>query len=133
MSAAPQFLVIDFHRESRDLLVRTLTRKFPGAAVHESDDADKAVEMARALDLKAIVTHRTFDLSGAELVRRLRDADPLVPIVMVSGIDREGAALEAGASSFLSYDEWLRIGTVVEHHLGTMKKPEADESANGAA
>src|SRR5437764_1318364 len=96
VSTTPQFLVIDFHPESRYLLAKTLTRKYPGAVVQECDDADKAVEMARAINFLAIVTHRTYEIDGVELVGRLRDADPDVPIVMVSGIDREEAALDAG-------------------------------------
>lgn len=122
MSAAPGFLVIDFHPESRYLLVKTLARKYPGAVIHESEDAEKAVEITRAVDLIAIITHRTFEVEGIELVRRLRDADPHVPIIMVSGIDRESAAREAGADAFLHYDEWLRIGTVVEDVLNRMSR-----------
>ena len=111
------FLVIDFHPESRFLLARTLSRKFPAATVRECDDADSAIQLARTQDIAAIVTHRTFDVAGADLVRQLREVDPDVPIVMVSGIDREEAAVEAGASSFMPYDEWLRIGSVVEQLL----------------
>lgn len=40
-----------------------------------------------------------------------------VPIVMVSGIDRTQPALAAGADRFLLYDEWLRIGTMVQELL----------------
>lgn len=122
MSLAPTFVVIDFHAESRFLLVKTLRRKFPAAVIHESDDAEKAIEIARAVNLAAIVTHRTFEMEGIELVRRLRDADPRVPIVMVSGIDREAAALAAGASGFLHYDQWLRIGSVVEAHMRPLEE-----------
>lgn len=117
MSQTPTFVVIDFHAESRYLLVKTLRRKFPQAVIHESDDAEKAIEIARAVNLAAIVTHRTYEMTGLELVARLRDADPQVPVIMVSGIDREAAALAAGATAFLNYDEWLRIGSVVESHL----------------
>lgn len=130
MSQAPAFVVIDYHAESRYLLVKTLRRKFPGAVVHESEDAEKAIEIARAVNLAAIITHRTFEMEGAELVRRLRDADPKVPIIMVSGIDRSAAAQVAGASAFLHYDEWLRIGSVVEEHLrGATDSPASDETA----
>jgi len=125
---APVFLVIDFHAESRFLLVRTLTRKFPGAVIHESDDAEKALEMVRALHLRAIVTHRTFDVQGIELVRLLRDADPHVPIVMVSGVDRGQAALAAGANAFVNYDEWLRLGGVVESVLQNAPPLTGDQS-----
>lgn len=120
------FLVIDFQRDSRFLLVKTLARKFPHAVIRECEDAEQAVQMARTQDVACVVTHRTFETSGAELVRRLREVDPAVPIVMVSGLDRERVAMEAGATSFLNYDEWLRIGSVVEAHL---RKREAAEDA----
>jgi DNA-binding NarL/FixJ family response regulator len=130
MSQAPAFVVIDFHAESRYLLVKTLRRKFPRAIIHESEDAEKAIEIARAVNLAAIVTHRTFDMEGVELVRRLRDADPKVPIIMVSGIDRAAAAKTAGANSFLHYDEWLRVGSVVEAHLRPAGEiPASDDTA----
>jgi CheY-like chemotaxis protein len=130
MSQAPAFVVIDYHAESRYLLVKTLRRKFPGAIIHESEDAEKAIEIARAVNLAAIVTHRTFEMEGVELVRRLRDADPKVPIIMVSGIDRATVAKAAGATSFLHYDEWLRIGSVVESHLRPAgETPASDDTA----
>jgi DNA-binding NarL/FixJ family response regulator len=117
MSKAPTFVVIDYHAESRFLLVKTLRRKFPEAVVHETDEADKAIELARAVDLGALIAHRTFEMEGEELVRRLREADPKVPIIMVSGIDRSAVAKAAGATTFLHYDNWLMIGSVVEQHL----------------
>lgn len=126
-SAAPIFLVVDFQRESRFLLVRTLLRKFPRAVIRECEDAEQAVQMARTQDVACIITHRTFDTNGVDLVRQLRDVDPAVPIVMVSGMDRAKAAIDAGATSFLNYDEWLRIGTIVENHLASRAAEEADE------
>ncbi|HVU33371.1 MAG TPA: response regulator [Opitutaceae bacterium] len=129
MTLSPNFVVIDFHAESRFLLVKTLRRKFPNAVIHETDDAEKAIEIARAVNLSAIITHRTFEMEGIELVRRLRDADPRVVIIMVSGIDREAAALGAGATGFLPYEEWLRIGSYVERHIQGRQPPErASES-----
>lgn len=119
MEAAPIFLVIDDHAESRYLLVKTLLRKFPGAVFHELDDANKALELARSNRVTAIVTHRTAEVMGIELVRLLREANNRVPIIMVSGIDREREALEAGANCFLHYDEWLRIGSVVDAYISS--------------
>jgi DNA-binding NarL/FixJ family response regulator len=126
MPAAPQFLVIDFHRESRYLLVKTLQRKFADAIIREAEEAGDAVALARAGTLAAIITHRTFDLSGAELVKRLREADPRVPIVMVSGMDRAKDAIAAGATSFLPYEEWLRIGSLVEAHMAARDATKPD-------
>ena len=119
MADTLKFLVVDFHAESRFLLVKTLLRKFPGAAILEEDNADAAIEILRTKKPSAVITHRTFEIAGADLVRMFRAVDPDVPIVMVSGIDREEAALHAGASTFLHYDEWLRVGSVVEAYLST--------------
>jgi DNA-binding response OmpR family regulator len=119
----PVILVIDYHPESRHLLVRTLRRKYPQAKLLESDDAENALAIAASPDLSVIVTHRTFEVSGVELVRALRAVNATVPILMVSGMDRQTAALAAGANAFLHYDEWLRVGTVVEELLGRSDPP----------
>lgn len=117
MEAPVTFLVVDDHAESRFLLVKTLKRKFPRAQILEADSEPQAMGLARRDDLCLIVTHRTFELPGVELVRTFRASNPRVAIVMVSGIDREEAALAAGANRFLHYDQWLRLGSLVEDLL----------------
>lgn len=114
-----RFLVIDVNSDSRFLLVKTLLRKFPHSVIQECQEADSAVAFAGTAPLDAIVTHRSLDVDGIALVRLLRAANATVPIVMVSGSDRSREALDAGANRFLSYDEWLRIGTVVLETLGS--------------
>jgi DNA-binding NarL/FixJ family response regulator len=128
MPSPLKFLVVDVHAESRFLLVKTLLRKFPDAIICEHDDAEHALAAVKQRDLAAIITHRTLDVPGVELVAEFRGADSNVPIVMVSGIDREAAALAAGASRFLHYDEWLRIGSVVEELL---KRAAGDQATRG--
>lgn len=119
-----KILVIDDNAESRFLLVKTLERKFPGTAVVPCDDAERALDLA-AHDpaCVAIVTHRTAEIRGIELLACLRAANHAIPIVMVSGIDRRDAALSAGADAFLLYDEWLRIGTLVADTLQRRRGP----------
>lgn len=114
MAAPFKFLVIDDNADSRFLLVKTLLRKFHLAVVHECRNSDAALAMATAAGLSAIVAHRTAETDGLALLRELRALNPRVPLIMVSGVDRHELALAAGADAFLLYDEWLRIGTVVE-------------------
>jgi hypothetical protein len=65
-----------------------------------------------------------------ENIRRLRNPDPKVPIIMVSGIDRTAKARAAEATAFLHSDEWLRIGSVVEQQLRrATDSPASDETA----
>lgn len=109
MVFAPEFLVIDDNRDSRFLLAKTLLRKFPDAILHECETSGDALNAVRSRPLAAIISHRTADTPGIELLLELRAVNPSVPIVMVSGADRKEAALAAGADRFILYDECLRI------------------------
>src|SRR3954451_5846037 len=106
------FLVIDDNGDGRALLAKTILRKFPAAIVQECQNAASAVSIAGRDGLDAIVVHRLWDMDGATLIRTLRHINQDVPIIAVSGIDRAQEAIAAGASRFVLYDEWLRIGTV---------------------
>lgn len=121
-----KFLVIDDNADSRFLLVKTLLRKFPSAVIQECQDAESAVELAQYEGLVAIITHRATEIVGLKLVPLLRAANPQVPIIMVSGIDRRADALAAGADAFLLYDEWLRLGTVVAEFIRGRRGEETD-------
>jgi CheY-like chemotaxis protein len=113
MSSPYKFLIVDDNADSRFLLVKTLLRKFPQAVLQETQDGESALALAQEEGLDAVVVHRAAEVDGLTLVRMLRQANRILPIVMVSGIDRTKTAIEAGATTFLSYDAWLRIGTVV--------------------
>lgn len=118
----PKFLVVDHHQESRYLLVKCLLRKFPTAEIIEAEEGDAAIEIVRDTELTAIVTHRTREYFGTELVAKFRAVNAVIPIVMVSGIERTAPALAAGADRFMLYDEWLRIGTLVKELLGSDRR-----------
>ena len=118
-----KFLIVDDNADSRFLLVKTLLRKFPQAVLQETQDGESAVTLSQTEALDALIVHRAAEVDGLTLIRMLRAASPLVPIVMVSGIDRAQQAAEAGATSFLNYEAWLRIGTVVAEILAEKEKP----------
>ena len=117
--AAPKVLVVDANADGRDLIARTLRRKFPGMTVVEAESAERAAEVIRSHGLTAVVAHRVFEFStGAELVQFLRPLAPSVPLIMTSSIDYRVDALAAGATAFLPADEWLMIGKVIEQFAG---------------
>src|SRR5262245_52603155 len=132
MASPRKFLIVDDNADSRFLLVRTLLRKFPQAVLQETQQGDSAVESARLGDLDAIVVHRAVDMDGLSLIRAFRQVNGAVPIVMVSGLDRTKPALEAGASAFLSYEAWLRIGTVVAELLPSLTAAPVERKAADA-
>lgn len=117
MHKARKFLIVDDNADSRFLLVKTLLRKFPQATVEETQHGDSALARTKTGDLDALIVHRAAEVDGLTLIKELRASGAQLPIIMVSGINREKEAAEAGATTFLSYDAWLRIGTVVNEVL----------------
>ena len=105
-------------------------RKFPAALVHECQECATAVAAAASETFDVIIVHRAVEIDGITMTRMVRKVNPDVPIVMISGIDRTKAALEAGATRFHNYDEWLRIGTIVAEILDgpTAKAGEIERS-----
>lgn len=120
-----KFLIVDDNSDSRFLLVKTLLRKFPQAILQETQDGESSIALTRSELLDAVVVHRAAEMDGLTLIRLLRQVNRTVPIVMVSGIDRSKTALEAGATTFLNYDAWLRIGTVVAELVNARSGPQA--------
>ena len=114
-----KFLVIDDVTDSRALVVRTLLRKFPSALIQECQESNTALLAASSEDYDLIIAHRTTDLDGLTTIRMLRKVSPTVPILMISGIDRSQEAIEAGATAFHSYDQWLLIGGVAAELIAT--------------
>jgi CheY-like chemotaxis protein len=129
MHSPRKFLIVDDNADSRFLLVKTLLRKFPQAVLHETQNGESAIGAVQSIHFDAVVVHRATEVDGLTLIRALRHVNRNVPIVMVSGIDRTKQALEAGANTFLSYEAWLRIGTVVAEMLGAQPPPPAERSA----
>lgn len=128
MHSPRKFLIVDDNADSRFLLVKTLLRKFPQAVLHETQNGESAITSVQSVPFDAVVVHRATEVDGVTLIRSLRHVNRTVPIVMVSGIDRTKQALDAGANTFLSYEAWLRIGTVVAELLGA--HPPSAEQAN---
>lgn len=113
-----KFLLVDENPDGRSLLARTLHRKFVHALTVECIDSQAALEAAADTKLDVIIVHKADDVTGLELIRLLRQVNPKVPILAVSGYDRTQEALAAGATRFLNYDRWLLVGSVVAEMLG---------------
>lgn len=117
MTPLPKFLVVDDVAENRHLLAKTLLRAFSCSLIQECEESLPALAVAKHDRLTAIVVHRAADMDGLELVALLRELNPTVPIVVVSGRDSCPGAIEAGATAVLKYDAWGRIGTLVEETI----------------
>lgn len=124
MPLIKRFLIVDDNADGRSLLTRTLLRKFPQSLATECGDADTATVTVQTESVDAIVVHRAGETPGLELVTNLRAVAPKVPIVYVSGVERTEEALAAGATAFLNYDAWLRLGSLISELLELQSPPQ---------
>lgn len=118
-----EFLIVDNHRDNRFLLSKTLLRRFPYAKIFEHEDSSAALRVVKEKNLAAAILHRAADVDGVSLVAMVREANPKLPILAVSGFDRREQAVAAGANVFMHYDAWLSVGRIVEELLRTGDTP----------
>ena len=111
------FLIVDDNPDGRFLISKTLLRKFPTSVIVECQSAEAAFRELTVRKVSLIITHRTYEFEGIALVSELRQRAPDVPILMTSGIDRQDAARRAGADAFLTYEQWLMVGSHVARLL----------------
>jgi len=123
MPTPKYFLVIDGDDDLRQLVVRTLIRVFPGSIITESTDRDEALHLIKANEYDAIVVHRAIGSDAVTLIRLIRQDNPRIPVLAVSSMDRSKEVLAAGATEFLNFEEWLRVGTVV---AGILAHPQTE-------
>lgn len=136
-TAAPfrdlRFLIVDDNPDGRFLVSKTLLRKFPKAVISECQDSGAAMRILEKEHVSLIISHRTFEMEGIDLIREFRSRNATVPILMMSGIDRREAALAAGANAFLTYEGWLMVGnhvaTLLTHPDRTVSENEAPFSS----
>jgi hypothetical protein len=115
MICAPKILIYD-DAIGDSPLVNALRTKFPDAELKVVADPEAACAIVRAKMFAVVVTHHA-KAAALSLVWRIRDADPITPLIVVSDLHRQETARAAGANELLPLREWQRIGAVVEHLL----------------
>jgi hypothetical protein len=117
-----KILIIDAEADGRFFLGRTVARKFPHAVGLECQTRGQAEALAKDPALFAIICHKAIDAEGKDLIPLLRSLRPDVAIVYISGTDRSQYASALGADAFLLFEEWLRIGVVLEEAVSVRQK-----------
>ena len=88
------------------LLELELKRAFPGARILSAQSGSQAIELWKVEELKVdafITDHRMPDMTGLDLVRKIRARDQAVPIIMVTlSPEAREEALRAGVTFFTS-------------------------------
>lgn len=97
------------------LLERAMKREFPAADIIACRNAREALALVTqgAVDL-LITDNRMPEISGIELVRRMRADGRQMPVVMLTGCEAQKAeALAAGVTLFISGGGWTEIRAIV--------------------
>ncbi len=95
-------LVVDDEQDSREMLAAVLEQR--GATVHQSDSAEAALEVVRALPLGVIIADIAMpSVDGHELMRRIRASGNRIPSIAVTAFARSDDRRAAIASGYSMY------------------------------
>ncbi|RMF85603.1 MAG: response regulator [Nitrospinota bacterium] len=104
MKAKHRILVVDDEPEIREILKEMLTTM--GYEVAEAADGQAAFALTREGNFDLILTDLQMPrMSGLELVRRVKERFPLLPVVAITGVPSLDVAVEVmkqGASDFIT-------------------------------
>ena len=126
-----RFLIVDDDADSTFLARRNLQAVFPQAIVEHVGSGPAALELLRHEEFNAIVTdYRMPWMDGLKLVRKIREMDLHMPIIMRTAMeDLENAARAAGVDYVLPWFRWRELGEVVRDLLHC-NAPGANPSSN---
>ncbi|MCD4734034.1 sigma-54 dependent transcriptional regulator [bacterium] len=100
----PLLLIVDDDSEVRKALARTMKRA--GYGVIEAADSGEALELLAERPVELLLTDlRLPTLDGIELVRRARERDPLLAVIVLTGygsVESAVEAMRAGAHDYLT-------------------------------
>ena len=126
----PRILLIDDNRHG--LIVRRSVLEERGYVVETAHCGEDGLAKSAASSFDLIVTdYRMPDLSGCEVLRKIREARPHVPIVILSGFAGPLGLTEAetGADAILTkgpseHDDLVRtVGRLVKRKPGSARGP----------
>jgi DNA-binding NtrC family response regulator len=114
-----RFLIVDDDADSTFLARRNLQTVFPQAIVDQVQSGQGALDLIRQHDYTVVITdYRMPWMDGLTLVRKIRERDLHMPIVMRTAMeDLENAARAAGVDYVLPWFRWRELGDVVKELL----------------
>jgi two-component system response regulator RegA len=96
------FLIVDDDAGFRDVLARALQRR--GFTVQSAGDGNTALALAQTLELqRALIDLKLENESGLDIIAALKQAQPDIDIVMLTGYSSIATAVEAVKRGALNY------------------------------
>ena len=117
----PRIIVADDHDWIREILVQVVQQTLPSAEIIAARDGVQALEGYRQGGCSFLITnHAMPEMDGAELIRRVRQHERDLPILMVS-VHRSAAAdaETSGANWFLTKEQIMEhLPTLLQRQVG---------------
>jgi two-component system OmpR family response regulator len=110
MARGLRFTLADDDEKFLFLVHHLLSRAFPGASIASFSDPGDALHHILDVGTDILITdHGMGQMTGTELIRKLRKHGSTIPIIMVSGdSNARQEAQEVGANEFLHKDIALK-------------------------
>lgn len=111
MTPAPKCLVVDSDRDFLDQVKRCFAASGLPHALTTFSNSVEALEFVRLNKLDLVITGYLMpQIDGLHLVASIRSFDRTVPLILVSDLPAEAAALRRGATAFLEKAAlWSRL------------------------
>ena len=128
-----RILIVDDTTDDRLLNARLTLRELPGATIFEMESGQKALEFLATHSVDLVMTdERMLGMEGSTLVKKIRETDLAVPILVVSlDIRARDRALAAGATQFVNKMDASAIMQSIRSLLAssTIPNPRPDATA----
>ena len=121
-------LLVDDNEAARVLVARYLGRSGFDGHIQHAESIAEACASLEAGPFDVVVTDHFFrgKAEGLNLVRHIRATRPTMPVVVFSSADQLcNAAMQAGATAFVSTRHWDQIATCVRNLLHPRQNPES--------
>lgn len=116
-----KILLVDDNPNDRVLMMRLIAKELPQAQFEEVTTAAKFSDALGQFDFDVVVTD--YDVrwaNGLDVLRRVKERDPYVPVIMVTGTGTEEVAVQAlkeGLSDYLIKQHMRRLPAAIKEAL----------------
>ncbi len=116
-----KILIVDDNPNDRLLMMRLLAKEFSEVQCSEATTAATFSDVMEHFDFDAVVTD--YDIrwaNGLDILRRVRERDPYVPVIMVTGTGTEEVAVQAlkeGLSDYIIKQHMRRLPASIKEAI----------------
>lgn len=99
---APRILIVDDEPQIIEVLTELIRKAHPQGTITSASTGAEALELIKAQHPDVVLLDVNMPgLSGLEVLKTIKQIDPTLPVIMVTGSTDGGEALRGGALAYL--------------------------------